>query len=632
MLFTFRESLVLLGLTIGLAAWRTADISSADCPCVGDVSASDKLPDSTPYPIVVPDPVTEWVQVNPLPTLLATEEHKVLVINQPFRELLAQTKLGVADFLTEHTDKAPAATSNAELWERLKSGECVVKRIVLPEDRHFTTHIAKLTVSAGSFLCCMLMPSEDPSHARFSGILNDIACFILEIDLRGNISYINDQLLEHLGYTPRERNKLTHLRQVIVDFREGKLSQQIEDVDANGPTHFRTQFRHKDGTALAMEISIVVSQAPDNSLYLVTARNITSQLEHEGAIREALVQAERKAGTAVDENHRLRAQLERDTADTPLIFESEAFTEVMRQIRLVSPTDATVLITGETGTGKELIATTIHTLSRRAERPFVTVDCGSLPPELIESELFGYRKGAFTGATKDRKGRFELADGGTIFLDEIGELPLLMQTRLLRVLQEGEFMPVGATKPVTVDIRVIAATNHNLPQQIKEGTFRRDLFYRLNVFPIRTIPLRDRSEDISPLIRHFVTKFNDKFGKEISGIDDTTLERIREYAFPGNVRELENMVERAFIISSGETLPLALPQQQNTSTDSTPVLDLFDGTLTEFLSFEEYQRKYIQLVLDSTGGKVSGKGGAAEILQIHPQTLFSKMRKLGIRR
>ena len=571
------------------------------------------------------------MRANPLPTLLATEEHEILLINQPFSQLLAESKLGAENFLTGRMENAPTAASNSELWGTLKSGQCIVKHIRLSEDRHYTTHVAKLTVSAGSCLCCMLMPSEDPSRARFSGILNDIACFILEIDLRGNVSYINDQLLQHLGYTPRERDKVDHLRQVVHNFREDKLARQIEDVDANGPTHFRTEFRHKDGTVLSMEISIVTSQAPDNSLYLVTARDISSQLDHEGALKDALVQAEREAGTAADENHRLRAQLNHSDAGTPLIYHSEAFAEVMRQIRLVAPTDATVLVTGETGTGKELIATTIHALSRRAERPFITVDCGSLPPELIESELFGYRKGAFTGASRDRKGRFELADGGTIFLDEIGELPLLMQTRMLRVLEEGEFMPVGATKPVTVDVRVIAATNRDLPQQVKEGSFRRDLFYRLNVFPIRTIPLRERSEDISPLIRHFIKKYNDKFGKEISGIDDTTLERIREYAFPGNVRELENMVERAFIISSGETLPLALPRQ-GASAKQTPVLDLFDGTLTEFLSFEEYQRKYIQLVLDSTNGKVSGKGGAAEVLQIHPQTLFSKMRKLGIRR
>ena len=574
----------------------------------------------------------EWVRANPLPTLLATEAQDVLVINQSFRDLLSETNLEVKDFLAGHTEKnVPAAASNGELWDTLKSGQCIVKHIVLADDQHYTTHIAKLTLSAGPCLCCMLIPSEDPSRARFSGILNDIDCFIAEIDLQGNVSYINDQLLKHLGYQAQERDRVLHLRQLIDDFQEERFRRRIEDVDANGRTHFRAKFLKKGGTTVPMALTIVVSRAPDNSLYLLTARDITSQLEHETALQDALVQAELEVSTVTDKNHRLQAQLDHDTSGTPLVYQSDGFAEIIRQIRLVAPTDATVLITGETGTGKELIATTIHALSRRAERPFITVDCGSLPPELIESELFGYRKGAFTGASRDRKGRFELADGGTIFLDEIGELPLLMQTRLLRVLQEGEYMPVGATAPVTVDVRVIAATNRDLPQRVQEGSFRRDLFYRLNVFPIRTIPLRERSEDINPLIRHFIKKFNDKFDKEISGIDDTTLERIREYAFPGNVRELENMVERAFIISSGETLPLILPQQ-DTAANSTPVLDLFDGTLTEFLSFEEYQRKYIQLVLDSTGGKVSGKGGAAEILQIHPQTLFSKMRKLGIRR
>ena len=572
------------------------------------------------------------MRANPLPTLLVTEAQDVLVINQSFRDLLSETSLGVEDFLAGHTEKnVPAAASNGELWETLKSGQCIVKHITLADDQHYTTHIAKLTLSAGPCLCCMLMPSEDPSRVRFSGILNDIDCFIAEIDLQGNVSYINDQLLKHLGYQAQERDRVLHLRQLIDDFQEERFRRRIEDVDANGRTHFRAKFLKKGGTTVPMALTIVVSRAPDNSLYLLTARDITFQLEHETALQDALVQAELEVSKATDKNHRLQAQLDHDTAGTPLIYQSDGFAEIIRQIRLVAPTDATVLITGETGTGKELIARTIHQLSKRVKQPFVTVDCGSLPPDLIESELFGYRKGAFTGAAKDRQGRFEVADGGTIYLDEIGELPLLMQTRMLRVLQEGEFMPVGATKPVTVDVRVIAATNRDLPQRVKEGTFRRDLFYRLNVFPIRTLALRERTEDIRPLIRHFIKKFNAKFDKEVSGIDDTTLERIKEYAFPGNVRELENMVERAFIITSGNTLPLALPQHEPVQKE-TPVLDLFDGTLTEFLSFEEYQRKYIQLVLDSTGGKVSGKGGAAEILQIHPQTLFSKMRKLGIRR
>ncbi len=573
----------------------------------------------------------EWVQANPLPTLLATEEGETVVTNKAFDELLAQSELRTQDFLIGHPEEVPDASPDSNLFETLKSGQCVVKRITLAKNQHYTTHTVKLTVSEGSCLCCMLMPSEHPAQARFSAILNDVACFIIELDLKGNLFYINDQLLKHLGYAPRERDKLYHLRQIIQNLREERLQRQMEDVDTNGSTHFRTEFLRKDGTLCPMEVSIVSSRTPDNSLYLLTARDISSQLEHEGALKEALVQAELEVGAAADENHRLRTQLDHGGDGTHLIYHSEAFAETVRQIRMVAPTDATVLITGETGTGKELIAKTIHDLSARVDQPFVTVDCGSLPPELIESELFGYRRGAFTGAAKDRQGRFELADGGTIFLDEIGELPLLMQTRLLRVLQDGEFMPLGATQVKTVDVRVVAATNRDLPQLVKEGTFRRDLFYRLNVFPIRTVPLRERKDDINPLVRHFIKKFNTKFEKDISGIDSTTLDRIKQYEFPGNVRELENMVERAFIITSGGTLPLALPQHEPDQPE-TPVLDLFDGTLTEFLSFEEYQRKYIQLVLDNTGGKVSGKGGAAEILQIHPQTLFSKMRKLGIRR
>lgn len=584
-------------------------------------------------PVFLPDPVREWVEANPLPTLITTDRYQTILANSPFADLAEEENLQVEELLGGVIrENAPSATTDVDLIKTLGSGECVVKILEMSRNRYYTLHLAKLALSEGECLACMLMPSEDPSQLRFTGILDDIACFVMELDSRGNVSYINEQLLNHLGYTTDDRGKLNHLKYLIDDYRPEKIRQNIQEVEDNGIARFRTEFKRQDEEALTMEVSIVESKAPDNSLFLLTARDITAQLEHEETLESALAEAELKADSARDENRRLRARLDPPTNGTQLIYRSKAFAEVMRKIHRVARTDATVLVTGETGTGKELVAKTIYEQSGRANTPLVTVDCGSLPPELIESELFGYRKGAFTGATKDRKGRFEIADGGTIFLDEIGELPLLMQTRMLRILQEGEVMPIGANKPITVDVRVIAATNRNLSQLVKEGKFRQDLFYRLNVFPIRTIPLRERKEDIYPLLQHFIEKFNDKFGKEISGVDNTTLERIKGYDFPGNVRQLENMVERAFVIADGQTLPLTVPQGREPALEASPVLELFDGTLTEFLSFDEYQRKYIQMVLDSTGGKVSGKGGAAEILKIHPQTLFSKMRKLGIRR
>ncbi len=583
----------------------------------------------------VPEPVQEWVLASPLPTLLLTEEFATLATNEAFTELLAQLSLDTEAFLRGPLrDNLPAGTPAAEFFGTLQPGDCVVRPLIIADDHHYTFHLIKLALTAGSCLCCMLVPSQDPANVRLGNILNAIACFVAEIDGQGNLFFINDQLLQHLGYAPTQARQLSHLRQVWPAFREDRLRSYLEEVDSRGVAHFRTKFKHRDGPALTMEVSLVAGQTPGDSLYLLTARDLTGQLAQEASVQDALLESERTVATMTRENHRLRVEMEQKTAAGLLVYASESFAALMRQVERVAPTTATVLITGETGTGKELIARAIHRLSPRAGQPFVTVDCGSLPPELIESELFGYRKGAFTGANRDHAGRFAAAAGGTLFLDEIGELPLPQQTRLLRVLQEGQYTPVGATRVQTVDVRVVAATNRDLSRWVEEGRFRADLFFRLNVFPVHSPPLRERREDIAPLIRHFIQKFNAKFSKEITGVDGTTLRRILDYSFPGNVRELENMVERAFIIASGKLLPLTLPPEAETAAAelAQPVLDLFDDTLTEFLTFEDYQRRYIQLVLDSTDGKVSGAGGAAEILNIHPQTLFSKMRKLGIRR
>ena len=580
----------------------------------------------------VPDAVREWVRANPLPTLLLTEEFATLATNEAFTDLLAQLSLDTEAFLRGPLgDNLPAGTPPAEFFGTLQPGDCVVRALTVADDEHYTFHLIKLALTAGSCLCCMLVPSEDPANVRLGSILNAIACFVAEIDGQGNLFFLNDQLLQHLGYAPAQARQLSHLRQVWPAFREDRLRRHLEEVDSRGVAHFRTKFGHRDGSALAMEVSLVASQTPGDSLYLLTARDLTGQLAHEASVQDALVESERTVATITRENHRLRVQVEQKTAAGQLVYASESFAGLLRQVERVAPTTATVLITGETGTGKELIARAIHRLSPRSGQPFVTVDCGSLPPELIESELFGYRKGAFTGANRDHPGRFAAAAGGTLFLDEIGELPLPQQTRLLRVLQEGQYTPVGATRVESVDVRVVAATNRDLGRWVEEGRFRADLFFRLNVFPVHCPPLRERREDIAPLVRHFIQKFNAKFAKEITGLDGTTLRRILDYPFPGNVRELENLVERAFIIASGKLLTLETETAAATEL-AQPVLDLFDGTLTEFLTFEDYQRRYIQLVLDSTDGKVSGAGGAAEILNVHPQTLFSKMRKLGIRR
>ncbi len=307
-----------------------------------------------------------------------------------------------------------------------------------------------------------------------------------------------------------------------------------------------------------------------------------------------------------------------------LVGESPALARVREQIAQVAATDSTVLIEGETGTGKELVARAIHAQSARRERALVKLNCAALPRELVESELFGHEKGAFTGAHQQRRGRFELADGGSLLLDEVGELPLEAQAKLLRVLQEREFERVGGSRPLRVDVRVIAATNRDLRAEVAAGRFRADLYFRLNVFPIRLPPLRERRDDIPRLLQHVVARIARRLGRQVDGIAPAFVERARAHAWPGNVRELENVVERALIMSRGGVLDgdggfAAAPQ-------AGAAVPLAQATLLDV------ERAHIRGVLDASGWVIEGDAGAAQRLGLNPSTLRGRMRKLGIRK
>ncbi len=354
-------------------------------------------------------------------------------------------------------------------------------------------------------------------------------------------------------------------------------------------------------------------------LFLDIFGNALERKRADQTIQKALTEIRVLKDRLEAENLYLRDQIDVEYKHEEIIGQSPAIRKVLQQVEQVANTDSTVLLLGETGTGKELMARAIHNLSGRKSRAMIKLNCAALPATLIEAELFGREKGAYTGATSTQIGRFEAANGSTIFLDEIGELPLELQSKLLRVLQESQFERLGSPKPVNVDVRVIAATNRNLAKEVRDGRFREDLYYRLNVFPISVPPLRERKEDIPALVRAMVQEFGAVFGKTIERIPKKNMDALERYHWPGNIRELRNVVERGMILSSGTTLVVNLPDH----TVTTP---------SAGMSFEEMERMHIISVLDSSAWRIRGTQGAAEKLRLKPSTLESKMKKLGIKR
>jgi transcriptional regulator with GAF, ATPase, and Fis domain len=338
----------------------------------------------------------------------------------------------------------------------------------------------------------------------------------------------------------------------------------------------------------------------------------------DGQLREHIREIEELRERLERENIYLHEEIKLLVEHTDIVGQSVSMKKVLAQAEQVAKTDSTVLLLGETGTGKELLARAIHRMSLRKNRPLVTVNCASLPPTLIESELFGREKGAYTGALTRMVGRFEIAEASTLFLDEIGELPLDLQSKLLRVLEDGTFERLGSTKPLHVNVRIIAATNRDIEKEVKDGTFRPDLFYRLNVFPIVIPPLRERPEDIPLLVRAVVMEFQKRMGKEIEGIPKKTMQTLQSYSWPGNVRELRNVIEHAMILSESKTLEVHIPKRASSETGA-------PGNL------QDLERTHIVAVLEKTGWRISGQGGAAEVLGLKRTTLQAKMKKLGIK-
>lgn len=442
-------------------------------------------------------------------------------------------------------------------------------------------------------------------------------------DLLSNTVFYSDRFREILGYSSEE------FPAKIDSFRSRLHPEDAEAIWAAIECHlqdrvpYRVEYRlqtksgdyrwflaggqaiwNSEGKAIRMSGSI---------------QDITERKQAELDLREALSEIKELKDKLEAERAYLQEEIKSQYNHENIIGQSNALNYIFYKVEQIGPTDTTVLILGETGTGKELVARAIHGLSPRKDRALVKVNCATLPANLIESELFGHEKGAFTDAHARQLGRFEVADGATLFLDEIGELPLELQPKLLRVIQDGEFERLGSSGTIKVDVRVIAATNRNLEEEVRKGRFREDLWYRLNIFPITAPPLRERMEDIALLLDFFVDKISKRLGKSIESIPVSVMNALQDYHWPGNIRELENVLERAVINSSGPKLHLVDELKK-------PPKDLTTAKKT----LNEVEHDYIVRVLEQTHWKVSGRNGAADILGLNRSTLRARMRKLGI--
>ncbi len=474
----------------------------------------------------------------------------------------------------------------------------------------------------------------------------------------GQILDVNPFLLKILGYSHKDflGKKLWEIGP-FSDMTASKL--RFEELQTKGYVRYEhLPLETRDGRLIDVEVVSNVYLVDKGKIIQCNIRDITLRKQAEEVLRKAYdemdlrvkerteeliaaneqllgeIEERKKAeeslqGTLLEikelrsklreENLYLREEITLLHSHKDIVGNSEAIRTVLQQIEQVAPTDSTVLIQGETGTGKELIAHAIHNLSGRKGRLMIKVNCAALPPTLIESELFGREKGAFTGALSKQIGRFELADASTIFLDEVDALPLELQSKLLRVLESGEFERLGSPRTVKVDARIISSTNRNLARVVSEGGFREDLYYRLNVFQITVPPLRERREDILPLVWSFVKELSKRMGQRIESIPQKSVEALQAYPWPGNVRELRNITERAMIITAGPVLHLDVPRIAQSGEE-------------QCMTLQEVEKRRIIEALNATGWRVSGKDGSAEILGINPKTLESRMQKLGIRR
>ncbi|MEC8427393.1 MAG: sigma 54-interacting transcriptional regulator, partial [Pseudomonadota bacterium] len=410
---------------------------------------------------------------------------------------------------------------------------------------------------------------------------------------------------------------------IYAALRDGEVHQVDDEV-----------FWHSDGHCIAVEYtSTPIWEDGQVSGAVVVFREISERLRAEQEKQQAFDEIQRLKEQLEQERDYLRDEIRSNAGFSGIIGQSQAIQRTLAQIYAVAQTPASVLILGESGVGKEMVARAIHENSERAEQPLVKVNCASIPAELFESEFFGHIKGSFTGAHRDRVGRLQLANRGTLFLDEVGEIPLDLQGKLLRALQENEFERVGDEKTIRVDVRIIAATNRSLIEEVRAGRFREDLYYRLSVFPVEVPPLRERRDDISAIAQHFIQESSKQLGRHIKGLTSQQLQQLQQHHWPGNIRELKNVIERAVILSQDGKLrlDLALPSLlSEPAIDSAAHIEEDDSDYLTEEQFRELEKQNIIKALKAANGKISGQGGAAQRLNIKPSTLSYRIKNLGI--
>jgi PAS domain S-box-containing protein len=456
--------------------------------------------------------------------------------------------------------------------------------------------------------------SVKKGEVRWQSLMDNAPFIVMETDREGRIEYMNAYGVKLLGYEKSSELLGASWCQKFLQSADGEGLKQLQAkafTDKSFVPRFKNVVKTKKGELFMSWVSFISNQEDPKSII-----SIGTDVTREESVNNLVAQ--------------LQQELEKEKVVLPentlspsdeIVGSGKSLHYAISKAYQVASTLTPVLLEGETGVGKEVFANMIHAKSSRSHLPFIKVNCGALPKELIEDELFGHEKGAFTSAIQARKGRFELADGGTIFLDEIGELPLDMQTRLLRVLQNGEFERVGGQKTIKVDVRVIAATNRKLAVEVQNNHFRSDLYYRLNVFPITIPPLRKRKEDLPELIHYFIARKSKKHNKPVEHISKANMQRLMEYPWPGNVRELKNVIERSVIETDNRILSLEWWQNEEESAE-----------VVETTSLERIEKDHIVSIMDKCHWKINGDGGAAEMLGMHPNTLRSRMKKLGISR